>query len=247
MIKAEDAIAVARSLIGTPYSEMDCINLIKRVIRTSPGGVSDYTTAGTNTLWRSFEASAKYRDLTWRKESIDGAKAGMLAFKRSGNDVHHVGIVTGEGTVIHSSSVRNGVGVVETVLDEDWHLLGVHRYIVPMENDTGETDMMSYTGRVVLARPDERNNHLNVRNEPSTNGKVIGRLGHGARVVVQAEPCEGWVYVSYGDNGVGYVSSKYIEHIEEEPEEKEFSPVTILINDRGETMTLEGVWRVAED
>ena len=53
MIKAEDAIAVARSLIGTPYSEMDCINLIKRVIRTSPGGVSDYTTAGTNALWKS--------------------------------------------------------------------------------------------------------------------------------------------------------------------------------------------------
>ena len=33
MIKADDAIRVARSLIGTPYSELDCINLIKRVIR----------------------------------------------------------------------------------------------------------------------------------------------------------------------------------------------------------------------
>ena len=37
MIKTQDAIATARALIGTPYSELDCINLIKRVIRTAPG------------------------------------------------------------------------------------------------------------------------------------------------------------------------------------------------------------------
>lgn len=50
MIKAQDAISAARALIGTPYSELDCINLIKRVIRTAPGGVPWYTTAGTNAL-----------------------------------------------------------------------------------------------------------------------------------------------------------------------------------------------------
>ena len=59
MIKAKDAIEKARSLIGTPYKELDCINLIKKVIRTSPGGVSNYTTAGTNTLWKSYDASPK--------------------------------------------------------------------------------------------------------------------------------------------------------------------------------------------
>ena len=46
MIKTQDAIRTARALIGTPYSELDCINLIKRVIRTAPGGVPWYTTAG---------------------------------------------------------------------------------------------------------------------------------------------------------------------------------------------------------
>ena len=35
MIKTQDAIATARALIGTPYSELDCINLIKRVIHSS--------------------------------------------------------------------------------------------------------------------------------------------------------------------------------------------------------------------
>ena len=131
MVKAEEAIAAARRLIGTPYSEMDCINLIKKVIRTAPGGVSGYKTAGTNTLWKSATASTKYRDLTWRKNGIDGACAGMLAFKRNGDDVHHVGIVTEKGTVIHSSSTQNGRGVVETPLssDEGWNLLAKHRFI----------------------------------------------------------------------------------------------------------------------
>jgi len=122
---------VARGLIGTPYKELDCINLIKRVIRTAPGGVGSYTTAGTNSLWDSFYSSAKYRDLTWRQEGIAGACAGMLAFKRYGaDDEGHVGLVTESGTVIHSSS-EGGRGVVETPLSsrEGWDLLAVHRYI----------------------------------------------------------------------------------------------------------------------
>ena len=99
MVKTKDAIALARSLIGTPYAELDCINLIKKVIRDAPGGVKTYTTAGTNALWDSYDMSAKYRDLTWRQEGLDGAQAGMLAFKADGEDVHHVGLVTDGGTV----------------------------------------------------------------------------------------------------------------------------------------------------
>ena len=127
MVKAADAIRTARSLIGTPYSELDCIGLIVRVIRTSPGGVVAYRTAGTNTLWASYEASAKYMDLIWRQVGLSGSKPGMLAFKRRGTDVHHVGLVTGDGTVVHSSSAAGKV--VETKLDASWQLLAVHRYI----------------------------------------------------------------------------------------------------------------------
>ena len=50
MIKTQDAISAARALLCTPYRSLDCINLIKRVIRTAPGGVPWYTTAGTNAL-----------------------------------------------------------------------------------------------------------------------------------------------------------------------------------------------------
>lgn len=127
MITAQEAIRTARSLIGTPYKEMDCINLIKQVIRKSTGGVSAYTTAGTNSLWKSYAMSAKYRDLVWRQEGIADARGGMLAFKKKGDDVHHVGLVTADQTVIHSSSEKGCV--VETALDGTWDLLAKHRYI----------------------------------------------------------------------------------------------------------------------
>lgn len=201
MIKARDAIATARALLGTPYSEIDCINLIKRVIRTAPGGVAGYTTAGTNTLWKSYDASAKYRDLTWRQESTDGATAGMLAFKASGADVHHVGIVTGEGTVIHSSSASGKV--VETALDGSWDLLGVHRYIEVEQETESEAGDMLYRARVKT-----QGGKLNVRKTPG--GEVIARLNDGSRVDVLSEEGE-WLRIETEEGERGYVSAAYIE------------------------------------
>lgn len=142
MIKYNNAIRTARLLLGTPYSEMDCIRLIVMVIRRSSGGDPDYRCEGTNWLWRSIDNSAKYRHLTWRQNSISGAKAGMVAFKVDGDNVHHIGLVTEKGTVIHSSSVQGCV--VETPLDKTWHALGQHKLITVsdvesdhnIENDT---------------------------------------------------------------------------------------------------------------
>ena len=59
MIETSEAIRVARGLIGTSYETLDCINLIKKVIRTAPGGDKSYTTAGTNDLWNSDSKSAQ--------------------------------------------------------------------------------------------------------------------------------------------------------------------------------------------
>ena len=229
-VRTKDAIAAARALIGTPYSELDCIGLIVRVIRTAPGGKADYRTAGTNTLWRSAEASAKYRDLTWRQEGISGALAGMLAFKRAGDNIHHVGLVTGEGTVIHSSSAKGCV--VETALDQSWHLLAVHRYIearpsgASTEDETEEEQMTPYKMKVVASS-------LNVRNEPGVGGTRIGRLSEGAVVTVQAEMENGWKYVSYGDSGSGYVDGSYLGAYVE-PTEQPLCPGRGLAGDRRE-------------
>lgn len=248
MIKAEDAIRTARGLLGTPYSELDCINLIKRVIRASPGGVPGYTTAGTNTLWKSFEASGRYRDLTWRAESTNGARAGMLVFKRSGTNVHHVGLMTERGTVIHSSSVYGRV--TETALDASWNLMAVHRYIevAELHNATDESEdggMESYRAQVVLG---DTQSTLNVRNEPGRGGDIIGKLHHGTEVTVQAEFENGWKYVSYGDSGLGYVSGEYLERVEETVSAGDnvisVSGDAVIIDGEGNTFRPIGGWRV---
>ena len=157
MIKWEDAVREARALIGMPYREMDCINLIKKVIRTAPGGVPGYTTAGTNTLWDSAKASPKYRDLTWRQEGLSGARAGMLAFKRYGaDDEGHVGIVTDDETVIHASSKASQT--VETALsaEDGWNLLAIHRYIEPAEEAAQSAAAQADAPRLTIVDSMER-------------------------------------------------------------------------------------------
>lgn len=245
MIKAKDAISVARSLIGTPYSELDCINLIKKVIRTAPGGVLGYTTAGTNALWKSFRSASKYRDLLKQQDSIENPAAGMIAFKADGEDFHHAGIVTDVGTVIHSSSTQGGRGVVETPLTtrEGWTHLAIHRYI----EITEEEETVMYTARVNL---NSAKSSLNIRNGPSTNDRRIGSIAHGAVVDVLAEAGD-WLYVRY--NGLsGYAAAEYLERVGEDvPEEDE--PLenperfTAIIRNDGTMVRLEGSWRVSED
>ena len=245
MIKAKDAVRVARSLIGTPYSTLDCINLIKKVIRTAPGGVANYTTSGTNGLWKSRELTQKYRDLVSYKTGIAGAKAGMIAFKADGEDFHHAGIVTDVGTVIHSSSTQGGRGVVETPLTkrEGWTHLAIHRYI----ETTEEEENVMYTARVNL---NSAKSSLNLRNGPSTNDRRIGSIAHGVVVDVLAEAGD-WLYVRY--NGLsGYAAAEYLERISEDvPEEDE--PLenperfTAIIRNDGTMIRLKGSWRVADD
>ena len=137
---------------------MDCIALIRDVIKRSAGGVKDYRCEGTNWLWRSINKSGKYRHLIWRQEGIEGARGGMLAFKRSGDDIHHVGLVTDKGTVIHSSSVSGCV--IETPLDSSWHLLGQHRYIAVLDEP-------------VIELPDDRPESHEPVGEPGSKGLTM--------------------------------------------------------------------------
>ena len=235
MIKASDAIRVARSLIGTPYAELDCINLIKKVIRDAPGGVKTYTTAGTNTLWRSYDAAAKYRDLTWRHTGLSGAKAGMIAFKADGEDYHHAGIVTDVGTVIHSSSTQGGRGVVETPLTarEGWTHLAVHRYIETAAGTTEESEAEDMAA-LYKARVSTSGGRLNIRQAPEV-GKVIGEIPFGE--IVSVYSTGDWPRVRYGDM-LGYASAKYLERIAEEdaePEEESIHVVLVFTDSAGNT------------
>lgn len=205
MIETNEAIRTARELIGTAYSELDCINLIKKVIRTAPGGDKSYTTAGTNDLWNSADSAPKYRDLTWRQEGISGAKPGMLAFMGVGTgDVSHVGLVTDAGTMIHSSKSRGGAVETELTARDGWNGLGVHRMIaVDGMSANGEQEEDSAAeGEVVTVCAQ---GGLRMRKKP--RGRYMQMIPDGTQLVVLEEK-GGWLRVEYCGY-TGWVSGAY--------------------------------------
>lgn len=198
MIRAEAAIRAARGWIGTDYGTMDCINLIKKIIRTGAGGDRHYTTAGTNALWDSDGKRGRYRDLTWKQAGISGAKPGMLAFMGVGTgDVNHVGLVTERGTIIHSSKSRGGV--VETGLTEKagWNGLGIHRMIVA----EGGGDKGAEYGDVIVCA----GGGLRMRTKP--NGRYMQMIPDGTRLAVLEER-NGWLRAVYRGH-TGWISGTY--------------------------------------
>ena len=205
MVKTGEAIRTARGLIGTPYSELDCINLIKKVIRTAPGGDGNYTTAGPNDLWNSDSKSGKYRDLTWKQAGISGAKPGMLAFMGVGTgDVNHVGLVTERGTVIHSS--KSWGETVETELTEKrgWNGLGVHRDIEVADESNEDTaaDVQAGAEYIVCAQKG-----LRMRKKPDIHGEYMQMIPDGA-VITALEARAGWLKTTY-KGYPGWVSAEY--------------------------------------
>lgn len=225
MIKAADAIRVARSLIGTPYAELDCINLIKKVIRTAPGGVPNYTTSGTNGLWKSRSSAQKYRDLVSYQSGLDGARAGMIAFKADGADFHHAGIVTDVGTVIHSSSTQGGRGVVETPLTaaEGWTHIAVHRYINTAETEKGNNmETVLFKAEVLV----QAKSYLSLREEPKRGALLMEQMPRGAIVEV-LETGDGWWRVRYKGE-TGWASSEYMSRVPDQVSVSEFPGLTIV-------------------
>lgn len=205
MISTADAIAAGRSLLGTPYSELDCINLIKKIIRIAPGGDPKYTDAHVPALWASYNSSPKYRHLIWRQESIDGALPGHLIFKGKplGKDgqPHHVGLVTDVGTVLHSSSALGAV--VETPLDGAWSLLGQSKYI-----ELGGENPVYIEDYGVITTPN--GGAVNVRSGPGLDHAVITRVPNGTEVAILIhDVADGWDFCQI-DRVQGYIFNSYI-------------------------------------
>lgn len=252
MIETSEAIRTARALIGTPYSELDCINLIKKVIRTCAGGDKRYTTAGTNALWDSDSKRGKYRDLTWKQAGISGAKPGMLAFMGVGTgDVSHTGLVTEQGTVIHSSKSRGGVVETEITDKSLWNGLGKHRMIAVCDDNAegGETMFGNATVKTQKA-----GSYVNLREGASTRAAVIGKVYDGERVNVLREAgTTGWIYGKTQAGVEGYMSANYI--VEDAPGAdaaedgggEEIASTTTLTDGNGAYVTLVGRWKVTND
>ena len=225
MIQAEEAIRVARGLIGTAYSELDCINLIKKVIRTCAGGDKRYTTAGTNALWDSDSKSGKYRDLTWKQAGISGVKPGMLAFMGVGTgDVSHTGLVTERGTIIHSSKSRGGV--VETALTEKngWNGLGVHRMIEVngyMNDEDVQIDAKYSIGEYAVSYE----KGLRLRKRPGLTGAYMLTMPCGAKLTV-TEIDGDWGKATYNGHQ-GWCSLAYCDKVGAQTEDGENEQIVI--------------------
>ncbi len=254
MIQTEEAIRAARGLTGTAYGELDCINLIKKVIRTCAGGDKRYTTAGTNELWSSFDSAPKYRHLIWRQTGIFGAKPGMLAFMGVGTgDVSHTGLVTEQGTVIHSSKSRGGV--VETALTKKngWNGLGVHRMIEVDYPEGGKAEVNDTEKIFGNATVSVTSGYLNIREGASTRSKVIAKAENGARVnIIREAGSTGWVFGTLESGEAGYMSSEYL--VEDAPGAgdaddggEETGDTTTLTDGSGAYVTLVGKWRITND
>ena len=255
MIQAEEAIRAARGLIGTSYETLDCINLIKKVIRTCAGGDKRYTTAGTNALWDSDSKCGRYRDLTWKQTGISGAKPGMLAFMGVGTgDVSHTGLVTERGTVIHSSKSRGGV--VETALTEKngWNGLGAHRMIGVDYSEGVKTEVSEAEKIFGNATVSITSGYLNIREGASTAAKIIAKAENGTRVnVIREAGGTGWVFGTLENGVAGYMSSEYlVEDASPESGDQgetggEAPNTTTLRRNDGVYITLAGKWTIAED
>lgn len=251
MIKTSEAIRTARALIGTPYSELDCINLIKKVIRTCAGGDKRYTTAGTNALWDSDSKRGKYRDLTWKQTGISGAKPGMLAFMGVGTgDVSHTGLVTERGTVIHSSKSRGEVVETELTEKNGWNGLGKHRMIAVYDDNEEGGDTMFGNATV---KTQTAGSYVNLRGADSTKSKVIGKAHDGERVDVVCHFETGWYLVKTQTGADGCVSADYV--VEDVPSAddaedgggEEIASTTTLTDGNGAYVTLVGRWKVTND
>lgn len=225
MIQAEAAIRAARGLIGTAYSELDCINLVKKVIRTCAGGDKRYTTAGTNELWNSFDSAPKYRHLIWRQAGIFGAKPGMLAFMGVGTgDVSHTGLVTERGTVIHSS--KSWGGVVETALTAKagWNGLGAHRMIEVngyMNDEDVQIDAKYSIGEYAVSYE----KGLRLRKRPSLTGAYMLTMPCGAKLTV-TEIDGDWGKAAYNGHQ-GWCSLAYCDKVGTQDEAGENEQIVI--------------------
>lgn len=245
MISIDEALRVSEELLGTPYSTYDCINYIKKIIRSAKGGDPKYQTAGTNSLWRS-------KDLIWKQQSLDCAMPGMLAFKVNGEDVHHIGLVVPGGKVRHSSSAK-GMAVETELYNGQWHYLAMHRLIQIGEGGGTVTEPTSKV--LYKATVNTNESGLNLRNGPSTSDRKIAAIPKGSTVEVMRDIGNGWLFVR-SDAGIGYVNGQYLvreETAETDGNWHEAEPSgdwhenLTLISESGSVINLQGRWRLAVD
>lgn len=184
-------------------------------------------------------------------------------YGKAPGDVYHIGLVDADGEhVLNAKGEKYGFcrdtlkgwDYFAPLKAVDYNSENINEF--KQESKRGDEQMnVLYKATVTLTNPES---YVNVRDEPSTKGRIIGKLHSGAPVEVQDVSGE-WARVTYGDSGAGYVCDLYLSRVAEDSSatsgeadtgggEAATTPATTtLINTDGVAVTLVGVWRVAED
>lgn len=213
MTNGKRAAAWARAQIGTPYAQMDCIGLIVQAIRKAEGASGEslaYRCGGTNELWRSLNASGKYRYIT-RRVTIESAKAlGLLKpgalvviweaghsdkYDDDEGDCSHIGMVVGDEDceVVHSSKSRGCVAA--STLENGWTHVLTHRLIdleLADETDGSDAEDGADEQDIAEAAPDihigatvcTQRDPLMIREQPHAGSRPLGKVWPGGRMTV---------------------------------------------------------------
>ena len=128
MTKGISVARWAKEQIGKPYKEIDCIKLVVLSVRNGEGASGEsksYQCGGCNELWRSLNASGKYRYVTRRLELETAKSLGLIVpgalltiwdpgynqkYDDWEGDCSHIGIYVGGDVVRDSTRWKNSSG-----------------------------------------------------------------------------------------------------------------------------------------
>ena len=176
-------------------------------------------------------------------------KPGYAAFKWkndptgkwSDGDYYHIGIVGEDGGTIYES--QGTIAGFTTSPASRWDYFAAFKDV----DYEGKKSMTNITAGC-QAKVEVEHGYLNVRNEPSRGGDIIGRLNKGEIVdVVAVYPKEDFAYVKT-ENITGYASCTYLKRIDEhkdEPKEGGKWGVIIPFNSKEDAERLAGLFKNA--
>lgn len=242
----------------------DCIGLIMGAMYEL--GHKAYDMHSTNYF-------ARYQTLELKKVDKKGLFIGQLLYRARTNqdrlndrylpggryytgdllDYYHVAVVTSVKPmrIIECTEYGDVTGIVIHDVFKNWDYGGRLRGVLYDEEDTGGVYEETEEEAVVLyrARIATQTDPLTLR--ATASGRKIGEIPKGETVEVLAGG--EWSRVRWGE-ALGYVSSEYLEVIEEEAQAQAENTwigietfTTLVSEDDGSMIVLGGKWRVAED
>ena len=187
---------------------------------------------GTNTMWRNEvtdkrtingdKSQLQVGDIVFRCKDWTGDEATNRWYGTEPGNVSHVGIYTGNGTVIEAKGEK--YGVVESPWDKKWILAGRFKGTVsslPVINSSTEFNSSGKTknaaeltkGANMKYTVTTESGNLNIRKEPSTGSAKVGSIAPGT--IIEAENYnDQWAHTTH-DGVVGYVSKQFLTVFED--------------------------------